>query len=57
MIIWDYHGGPNQLFYFKKTGSKYYIINVAKAFTVEPPESTTEDGIQLIANPRNDKPN
>jgi hypothetical protein len=21
IIIWDYHGGPNQNFYFKKVGS------------------------------------
>ena len=28
MIIWDYHGGPNQLFYLKKKNNgKFYIIN------------------------------
>ena len=45
LIIWDYHGGPNQQFYIKlydksKSNEKlYYIINVSKGWTVEVPDS------------------
>ena len=40
LIIWTYHGGPNQLFFFKKTkDGRFYIINSSKGFTVEVPES------------------
>ena len=36
LIIWDYHGGPNQQYYIKEGDSKdrYYIVNVSKGFTV-----------------------
>ena len=35
----------------------YYIINVARGFTVEIPDSKSKAGTQLICNPRNDTPN
>ena len=45
LIIWDYHGGPNQLFFFKKTkDGRFYIINCSKGFTVEVPESCQKEG-------------
>ena len=35
IIIWEYHGGPNQQFYIKETSpNKYAIINVATGFTL-----------------------
>lgn len=40
IIIWDYHGGPNQHFYFKKIANQpqcYYIINSSTGFTLEVP--------------------
>lgn len=36
MIIWDFHGGPNQLFYIKSQGNgKVIIVNVARAFAIK----------------------
>ena len=63
LIIWDYHGGPNQQFYIKSydKGSSneklYYIINVSKGWTVEVPDSNKKEGTKILANPRNDTPN
>lgn len=39
MIIWDYHGGPNQHFYFQKTPNPgyYYIINASTGFVLDVP--------------------
>lgn len=38
MIIWDYHGGPNQMFYVKEErDGKCYLINIAKGFAVKIP--------------------
>lgn len=55
LIIWDYHGGPNQLFFIKKRrDGKYYIINSAKGFTMEVPDGSNKDGVNIYANPRND---
>ena len=43
MIIWEYHGGPNQQFYFKRVQNernKFEIINVATGFSIEVPNSS-----------------
>ena len=56
-MLWEFHGGPNQLFYFKKiSGNKYYIINVATGFTIEVPENSMDD-VQIHTSPREDDPN
>lgn len=36
IIIWDYHGGPNQHFYLKKARgiNEYYIINASTGFVL-----------------------
>lgn len=58
MIIWDYHGGPNQHWYIRKAeGNKYFLINVATAFTLEVPDGSHEDEIQVHTNPRNNTDN
>jgi hypothetical protein len=58
LIIWSYHGGPNQMFYIKeKQNKKYNIINVSKGFTMEIPNSSGKDGVQVHVNPRNDAQN
>lgn len=60
LIIWDYHGGPNQQFYIKESDKaikKYYIINVSKGFTVEVPDSSSKNGEKMLVNPRNDSAN
>ena len=58
LIIWDYHGGPNQQFYIKEEkNKKCYIVNVSKGFTMEVPESNGKDGVQILVNPRNDTQN
>lgn len=38
MIIYDYHGGPNQLFYIKEVSPEvYYLINLARGYAVRTP--------------------
>lgn len=36
VIIYDYHGGPNQSFYFKRinNNNQYYIISVSTGFAL-----------------------
>lgn len=54
LIIWNYHGGPNQQFYFtKRNNHQYYIINVSKGFTIEIPNHVSKQKY-VIADPRND---
>ncbi len=46
LIIWDYHGGPNQHFYFKRAFQGldfFYIINASTGFVVEVPNGETHD--------------
>lgn len=34
--MWDYHGGPNQLFYLLPTSAgSCYMINIAKGFAAQ----------------------
>lgn len=56
MMIWDYHGGPNQLFYIKRDYNGYYIINVARGFAVQPPAVTVDKNETMIARPRMGSP-
>ena len=38
LIIWEYHGGPNQQFYINQSGDKTFkIINSASGFSIEVP--------------------
>lgn len=49
MIIWDYHGGPNQLFYINSQGNGHVkIINVARAFTIK----SCNDQKSVFAEPK-----
>ena len=58
ITIWDYHGGPNQHFYIKKAyGDKYHIFSVATGFTLEVPDSSKDNEIQVHTNPRNNEEN
>ena len=51
MILWDYHGGPNQQFFLKRVcDNKFYIINIGTGFVLDVPENTTRD-VQLCMNP------
>jgi hypothetical protein len=46
LIIWDYHGGPNQHFYFRRVFPNlnyFYIINASTGFVIEVPYSETQD--------------
>jgi hypothetical protein len=44
LIVWTYHGGPNQNYYIKEEGKDtYLIISNAKGFTVKIPENATEN--------------
>lgn len=41
IIVWDYHGGPNQQFYIKKQKEGLYkILNVATNFTLAVPNNS-----------------
>ena len=58
VIIWDYHGGPNQQFYFKRhDDKKFEIINVATGFSLEVPDNQVKNEAQIVSNPRNRTPN
>ena len=51
MIVWDYHGGPNQLFFLKRVeNNKFHIINVATGFGLDVPDNSHGD-VQLCMNP------
>lgn len=55
IIIWDYHGGPNQNFYFHKVREgTYVIINAATGFAIEAPPAGRADQLQM--NPRDNSP-
>lgn len=44
IIIWEYHGGPNQQFYFKRVGdNKFQIISAATGFGLEVPNESQSD--------------
>ena len=55
MIIWEYHGGPNQQFYFKRVENqkdKFFIINVATGFSLEVADASMKNEAQIMSNPR-----
>lgn len=53
IIIWDYHGGPNQHFYFKRIEkNRYFILNSSTGFVLEIPNETMDNDIQVHVNPR-----
>lgn len=55
LIIWDYHGGPNQHFYInKENDGKCFIINIARGFAVKTPNIVSADKkeVNVIAGPR-----
>lgn len=52
IIIWNYYGGPNQQFYFKKISrNKYNIINVATNFYLEVQGCSTEPNAIIESTP------
>lgn len=59
VIIWDYHGGPNQAFYFKKVNdnNQYYIISVSTGFSMQVPGGSMDNNVQVIMSPRFGYPN
>jgi hypothetical protein len=58
MIIWLYHGGPNQQFYIQSCGGKKVrIINAASGYSLEVPNNSSQDGVQLATNPNNNTQN
>lgn len=55
VIIWDYHGGPNQQFYLKKISKKddrYYILSESTGFALEVPNESRDNDVQVHVNPR-----
>lgn len=59
IILWDYHGGPNQHFFLKKAKNPdlYYIINASTGFVLEVPDGSRADDVQLIMSPKTGKEN
>ena len=58
LIIWEYHGGPNQQFYILPCqGKKVRLINAANGYSVEIPNSSTQDGSPTHVNPNNNTQN
>jgi len=58
MIIWTYHGGPNQQFYILPCGGKKVrIINAASGYSLEVPNNSSQDGAHLSVNPNNNSQN
>lgn len=58
MIIWTYHGGPNQQFYLLPVGNKKVrIINAASGYSLEVPNNSSQDGAHLSVNPNNETQN
>lgn len=52
LIIWDYHGGPNQHFYFKKVGEDLYIlINSATGHVIEVADCSRLNNEKLVVSP------
>ena len=52
MIIWQYHGGPNQGFYIKHLeGEKVKIINAATGYPIKIVDSSTKEGATIKVNP------
>ena len=53
MVVNNYHGGPNQLFYIKEAGpSTYYLVNVAKGFVVRLPNHSSKSDAPVYADVR-----
>ena len=58
LIIWEYHGGPNQQFYIMSCGNKKVrIINAATGYSIEVPNNNTKDGSYTHVNPNCNTPN
>lgn len=58
IIIWEYHGGPNQQFYIMPCGNKKVrIINAASGYSLQIPNNSTKDGSYTHVNPNNNTPN
>lgn len=57
LIIWDYHGGPNQLWHFVEKGQgQFIIVNISRGFVVKLSDSVDKDA-PLVANPYLGNPN
>lgn len=62
VIIWDYHGGPNQLFYIRQSLKKgaYYLVSLSTGFLVSAlnQKDTYRKSIEPISvNPPNNNDN
>lgn len=53
LIIYDYHGGPNQLFYIKEAYPEvYYLMNLARGYVIRLPNPDAKSDAPTYANPR-----
>jgi hypothetical protein len=61
LIIWDYHGGPNQHFFINKgNDGKCFIINIARGFAVKVPNTVPtgdKKEVNIVAGPKLNAPN
>jgi hypothetical protein len=58
LIIWEYHGGPNQMFYVKAdVDGQCVIVNNAKGFAVKVPDSLPNEDTPMVVGPMQGAPN